>query len=202
MLQIHINQLKLAEKNIDLKLDLDLQSGQSILLSGQNGIGKTSLIKSILGFQNYKYSGEIKFKNTELSDLAINDRVDLGIGVVFQLPPRFKNTSFVDLLGESEVDPRWAIELSQRLNIKDFLHQNINQNLSGGEQKRTELWQALITKPDLIILDELDSGVDAKNLDIMLEVLESYLKDHQKAAMIVTHSPVKYERFSSGVIRI
>jgi len=94
---------------------------------------------------------------------------------------------------------RWNIifEYAQKLNLKEFLDRNINVDFSGGERKRSELFQLLLQKPKLLLLDEPESGVDIENVSIMGNVLNDFLKNNKCSALIITHTGYILEYISA-----
>jgi len=72
--------------------------------------------------------------------------------------------------------------------LENHLFRDINLNFSGGEMKRSELFQLMLQNPDLLLLDEPESGVDIENIGIMGKILDNYLKNEGKSALIITHT--------------
>ncbi|MEM3437278.1 MAG: ABC transporter ATP-binding protein [Nitrososphaerales archaeon] len=178
-------------KKILNNINLTIPKGEVHVLFGPNASGKTSLLMTILGFPNYKViSGEILFNNVNITNMPIDERVKLGIGVAFQNPPAIRGVKLGDIVhnflkNEPNVKKK-EIELCEILNLKEeFLSRDLNFCFSGGEIKRSEVLQILAQKPDFVMLDEPDSGVDVENLGIIGKVINDFLKD--RSGLLITH---------------
>lgn len=170
-------------------LNLDIKTNENLILFGPNASGKSTLIKAILGFNNYNIkSGRIIFQNKVINDLSIDQRARLGIGVLFQRPPKIRGITLrqlAGLIGKEKVEQKALIDA---LNIGHLLDRDLNLNFSGGEMKRSELFQVLIQKPKILLLDEPESGVDIENIALMGKVLNSFTKKYNLTALIITHT--------------
>lgn len=170
-------------------LSLAIKERENLILFGPNGSGKSTLIKAIMGFNNYKIKdGQIKLKGKVINSLSVDERARLGLGVLFQHPPKIRGIKLRQLallIGQENVNKE---ELIEELNISHLLDRDINLGFSGGEMKRSELFQVLIQKPKVLLLDEPESGVDIENVALMGRVLNSFIKKHNLAALIITHT--------------
>lgn len=181
-------------------IDLHVEKGETVVLFGPNGSGKTSLLKTIIGDPSYKIEGGgIVFKGEDISGLSTDERARLGIGIAFQRPPVVRGVRVIDLLSEC-MSKRGAFkegaihEFARKLDLNDFLGREMNLGFSGGEIKRSELLQLLAQCPDLIMLDEPDSGVDLVSINLVGAVINDLLEKgkkadkREKAGMIITHA--------------
>lgn len=190
MLRIENLHVEVGGKLLLREVNLEIGEGEIHVLFGPNGSGKSSLVMAIVGHPSYKLvEGRIVFKNVDITEKPTHERVRLGIGVVFQNPPKIYGIKLKDLLnklaGERELGDG-VLKLIDSLNIsEDLLDRYVNVGFSGGEIKRCEIAQALATNPDLLILDEPDSGVDLENLELIGRALSKALKG--KSALIITH---------------
>lgn len=156
---------------------------------------------TILGFPKYRVTdGQILFKGEDITDLSTTERVRMGIGVSFQNPPAIRGVKLMDLLKvesgletEDELTPELR-ELAAKMKFDEsFLERDVNLGFSGGEVKRSEILQLLAQKPDFIMFDEPDSGVDIENVELLAEEINILLdKDkkpgmRRKAGLIITH---------------
>jgi len=189
--------------NIILKhIDLEIKPGETHILFGPNGSGKTSLLMTIMGYPQYKViGGKIMFKGENITNMPINERAKLGIGMSYQRPPTIhglKTRQMVQICaGEKEVN---AEELADKVNFKHFLERDVNAGFSGGEIKRSELLQLMAQNPDLMLFDEPESGVDMENITLVGKSIARLLeKDIQKSD---TKSKLqqKQERTKMGLI--
>ena len=205
MLQIEDLQVEL-EGNIILKhIDLEIKPGETHVLFGPNGSGKTSLLMTIMGYPQYKViGGKIFFKGEDITNMPINERAKLGIGMSYQRPPTInglKTRQMVAICSGKEIDVE---KLAERVDFQNFLDRDVNSGFSGGEIKRSELLQLMAQKADLMLFDEPESGVDLENISLVgtsiAELLEkmihpengkSVIKQKQartKMGLIITHT--------------
>lgn len=189
MLKIKNLSVKIGGKEIIKTVDLSIKKGQIMVLFGPNGSGKSTLIKSIMGFEGCAVcSGSIIFKDKEINNFAIEDRERLGLGIMYQHPPKIRGVKLQQIAKFLCDDDRKIEELSHRLSLNEHLNRDVNIGFSGGELKRSELFQVLLQNPDLLLLDEPESGVDLENISIMGKVLNDYLQKENKSALIITHT--------------
>lgn len=194
MLTIRDLHVEIAGKEILRGVNLEIKEGETCILFGPNGGGKTSLLLTLMGFSNYKIvSGQILFKNRLINELPINERAKMGIGISLQRPPvvrGVKTRQMVEIASDGKADPE---NLARELNLSGFLDRDINFGFSGGEMKRSELLQLLAQSPDLVLLDEPESGVDLENMALVGEVTARLLEKHlhrrrKMAGLIITHT--------------
>ncbi|MCX5726674.1 MAG: ABC transporter ATP-binding protein [Candidatus Saganbacteria bacterium] len=187
MLEVKDLSVKVEDKLVLKNLDLSIADGETTVLFGPNGAGKTSLLLTLLGFPRYKIiSGRIIFKGKDITYLPVYERVRMGMGVAFQLPPVVRGVKLKQMIkvccGKSIESVKDKIE---RLNLGDFLERDINLGFSGGEIKRSEILQLLSQEPDFALLDEPDSGVDIENIEIVGKAINELLKG--RSGLIITH---------------
>lgn len=194
MLKVENLSVIIEDKLVLKNIDLEIPSGETHILFGPNGSGKTSLIMAILGYPQYKVKeGRILFEGTDITAASIEERAKLGIGMAYQNAPVIKGLSLqklVDIIKKPDVDLTPFIE---KLRMQNLLHRDINLGFSGGEKKRSELLQLLAQNPHFLFLDEPESGVDIENMDIMGKVLGDFLERHQvkkrkKSGLVITHT--------------
>lgn len=179
-------------------INLDVDDGETVILFGPNGVGKSSLFMAIMGFPKYKIKkGHIIFQGSDITRLAVSTRARLGIGMSFQRPPSIKG---VNLRGLSEIinshkDNGDRIEYYSRiLKLDQHLNRDINLGFSGGEMKRSEILQLLLQSPVLSLIDEPESGVDVENISVLGKAIkrllhkQDRLKKRQNSGIIITHT--------------
>ncbi|MGD8780884.1 MAG: ABC transporter ATP-binding protein [Ignavibacteria bacterium] len=169
MLKISNLHVSVEDKEVLKGVNLIIPDSEVHSLFGPNGSGKSVLISSIIGFPEYEITqGEILFNDQKLNQLSIDERVKLGIGISEQRPPTIKGVklrNLIDLLTHDKMwDNDYKRKMCERFDMEKFLDRKINDGLSGGEIKKSELFLLLLTKPDFLILDEPDSGVDPEHL--------------------------------------
>jgi Fe-S cluster assembly ATP-binding protein len=168
---------------------------------GANGSGKSSLALTIMGHPRYQITqGQLLYKEQSITNLTPDKRAKLGIFLAFQNPYALPGVSVFTFLKESyQVVTSKVIDVSvfQELlcNAMDallidqsFMHRSLNDGFSGGEKKRFEMLQLLLLKPDLVILDELDSGLDIDSLKIVTTSLVRIRQEQPAMSIvIITH---------------
>lgn len=189
LLEIKNLSVKAQGKLILKDIHLDIEEGEIAVLFGPNGSGKTTLIKTIMGLGDYRLTdGQIIFDGKKLNGLPTEERVKLGLGLMYQQPPKIRGVRLSQIASFLSKDKARIEELSNRLSLKEHLNRDINLDFSGGEIKRSELFQLLLQDPKLLLLDEPESGVDLENISIMGDVLNEYLRRKGKSALIITHT--------------
>jgi len=187
ILKIEDLTVKIADRKVLNGIDLEVPKGETHVLLGPNGSGKTTLIMSILGFPSCQVlSGRILFDDTDITGLPTDECARLGLGVAFQSPPAIRGVKLGDVLkhiAKGEVD---ELELARITNIPmEFLERDLNLGFSGGELKRSEIFQVLAQRPSFAIFDEPDSGVDVENLEVIGKAISEFLK--RRSGLLITH---------------
>ena len=168
-------------------------------LFGPNGSGKTSLLMAIMGIPPYRVTeGEILFKGEDITNLPVNERARRGIGLSFQRPPTIRGLrtrTMVELCSQGKADTE---ALASSLGLKEFLDRDVNYGFSGGEIKRTELLQLLAQDPNLVLIDEPESGVDLESIALIGAAINRLLRRDVrlrerkemplKTGLIITHT--------------
>jgi len=204
MLLIEDLQVEIEGKTILQNINLEIKPGETHILFGPNGSGKTSLLMTIMGYPQYKVThGKIFFKGVDITNKSINERAKLGIGMSYQRPPTIhglKTRQLVQICAGKDVD---AESLARQVNFENFLERDINAGFSGGEIKRSELLQLMAQNPDLLLFDEPESGVDMENIALVGKVIAKLLgktaahdersilqvkKERTKMGLIITHT--------------
>ncbi|MBN1848745.1 MAG: ABC transporter ATP-binding protein [Deltaproteobacteria bacterium] len=201
MLQIEDLKVELADKEILKHIDLEIHPGETHILFGPNGSGKTSLLMTIMGYPQYKITGgKIVFKGEDITHLPINERAQLGIGMSYQRPPTInglKTRQMVHLCAKTDIDEE---DLAARVNFTEFLDRDINAGFSGGEIKRSELLQLMAQNPDLMLFDEPESGVDMENMALVGKTIATLLQRNGFQEANSTKMKSKLERKKMGLI--
>ena len=199
-LKIENLSVEIENKKILNDLNLEVKSGEIHVIMGPNGTGKSTLSKVIMGDDNYKITkGNIIYDDKIINDLKVDERANLGIFLSMQLPLEIEGVTIADLLRTAVHNKQksnfklfdFIKELEKRcndLNInKDMVHRSINVGFSGGERKKNEILQMYMLKPDLILLDEIDSGLDVDSLKIVGENVMNYFNEFKPAIIVITH---------------
>nr|NP_045147.1 sulfate ABC transporter protein [Cyanidium caldarium]Q9TLX1.1 RecName: Full=Probable ATP-dependent transporter ycf16 [Cyanidium caldarium]AAF12947.1 unknown [Cyanidium caldarium]WDB00270.1 sulfate ABC transporter protein [Cyanidium caldarium] len=184
-------------------INLQIKTNETHVIMGPNGSGKSSLLKVIAGHPSYKViEGKIFVENIDITQATPEERSNLGVFLGFQYPIEITGVNNADFLravynqkrkkqGLKDLDPLEFLEiLSPILDLvsmdQTFLHRNLNEGFSGGEKKRNEILQMILSKPRLAILDEPDSGLDIDALRSISEVINK-LRNQKQCMLIITH---------------
>lgn len=184
MLEITNLHVNIGNKEVLKGIDLTIAEGETFILFGPNGSGKTTLLMTLMGFGNYTVTkGTITFKGEDITYAPMYERARLGIGMSFQRPPTIhglKTGHLVQMCGQGhDIDVEG---LARRVNFTDFLERDINAGFSGGEIKRSELLQLMAQRPDLVLFDEPESGVDLENMSLIGKTARNLLEGMRPAS--------------------
>lgn len=187
-------------KGLNLTIDLD----KTVALLGPNGNGKSTLLQTIMGNPNYTVTkGKIFFDGKDITSLEADERSKLGLFLGMQYPSEVPGVNNVDFLKASlnahREKPISLFEFYKVLNkAYDKVHipfemsnRNLNEGFSGGEKKKNEILQMLIINPKLVLLDEIDSGLDVD----AIQTVASVIKEEQanRGFLIVSHYARLYD---------
>jgi len=191
MLDIKNLHVSVEGKELLHDVNITILDGEVHSLFGPNGSGKTTLIMTIMGYPQFEVTkGEILFEGQNLLNLEIDERARLGIGVAQQRPPTIRGVKLRNIIDfYSKSNPEKADYISQQVEkfeMQDFVDREINANLSGGEIKRSEIFQMIIASPKFLILDEPDSGIDPEFLGKIGGMLTEILKSKKYQDQIIT----------------
>ena len=184
-------------------INLEIKPGEIHALMGTNGAGKSTLVKTLSAHYDCVVTqGKITYKNKDLLELDVSQRANEGIFMSFQSPIEVagvNNSYFLKTAmnakrtytGLPEIDAMEFLKLVKeetgKFNIdRKLLQRDLNDGFSGGEKKRNELIQLLMLQPDLIMLDEIDSGLDVDAIKTVANVINSML-DGKKSILMITH---------------
>lgn len=196
---LEINKLKIKkDKQIILdNINLKIEKGDVVCLLGQNGQGKSTLLKAIMGFNNiYDITGSIKYNEKDISNMSIDARTNIGFFYSWQDPVEIsgiKQIDFYRIIFQNKYKTTNILELHKKLNniLKevelgdDFLERYINEGFSGGEKKKNEIAQLLLLDSNLIMLDEIDSGLDFDTTNLIIDIINKQKKD--KTIIFISH---------------
>ncbi len=201
MLLIEDLQVKLADKEILKHVNLEIQPGETHILFGPNGSGKTSLLMTIMGYPQYKVTGgKIFFQGQDITNLPINERAKLGIGISYQRPPTISGVKIKQLLEFCTKGKISSEALAEKVNFSEFLDRNINEGFSGGEIKRSELLQLMAQDAELLLFDEPESGVDLENINLIGNTINKLLQREFKIDANKSRREINRERNKMGLI--
>jgi len=182
-----------ALRNVSMSAEV----GQVTAILGRNGVGKTSLLRALMGHQRTS-SGTIMWGETDITKLQPHERARLGLGYVpqgrevFPLLNVMENlqTGFAPLKrGERQIDEDI---FSLFPVLRDMLHRRAG-DLSGGQQQQLAIARALVTKPRLLILDEPTEGIQPSIIKDIGRAIE-YLRDKGGMAILLVEQYFEFAR--------
>ena len=193
-------------------VNLEIGSGETHVIMGPNGGGKSTLVNVIAGRDSYQVdSGSIKFKSEDLLDMTIDERARKGIFLAFQYPseiPGVRPWQFVKAAVDAKRKTNGDAELSVRefskiydnnlkeINIsEDLMKRSLNEGFSGGEKKRNEIFQMMMLEPNLALLDETDSGLDVDAFKTITNGVNK-IKNEKNSFLIITH----YQKLLENIV--
>jgi branched-chain amino acid transport system ATP-binding protein len=166
-------------------LSLSLAPGASLSVLGRNGVGKTTLLETIMG-RTKLHGGSIGFRNRDIGACAIYQRAALGVALVPQEREIFRSLSVEENLCVGEKAGRWTLP-----RIYDFFpslaarRHSRGDRLSGGEQQMLAIGRALMGNPTFLLLDEPLEGLAPIIVDQLLAGLERLKREQDLALMLV-----------------
>ncbi len=184
---------RLGDLHILRGVDLTVPYGEIHALMGPNGSGKSTLCHVLMGKPEYQAAGSAAVAGTEVMGLGVDERSRAGLFETFQYPVEIAGVTLRELLDEmaaatGEGERFWARAraAANRLGMERFLDRPVNEGLSGGEKKRSEIFQLLTMDPRAAILDEIDSGLD---IDAVREVAAAVegLRSPDRGVLLITH---------------
>ena len=186
-------------------VNLTLESGESLALTGESGSGKSTLIH-ILAALDEPDQGQVILGGTQVDTLSETQRAKLRrqeIGIVFQqfnLVPSM--TAGANLAFQAEIadryDPDWTEELGERLGIADHLHK-FPEELSGGQQQRVAIGRALAPRPKIVLADEPTGNLDELAADKTLELMQELVTTSGAGLIMATHSHTRADRLDRKI---
>jgi len=203
MLELKNLSISLEDRNIANAINMKINDGEVHAVMGPNGAGKSSLALAIMGHPNYKINGKIILDGTEITKMTVDQRANAGIFLAFQNPEEIEGVKISTFLRKARsvknekkrtMDEMLAEQKEIEANAKrvgmgfEFIKRELNVGFSGGEKKRMEIVQMMALAPKIIMLDEIDSGLDVDGLKQVAKAIES-MRDGKRSFLIITHYP-------------
>jgi Fe-S cluster assembly ATP-binding protein len=210
MLKIKNLSASIGDKQILNNVNIELEKGRCLLVTGQNGAGKSTLLHAIMGRPDINTTGDIHLDNAELHNTECHERARAGVFLAHQAPPTIDGVNTMTLLNEiNKVHDMLYTRSDLIAQASDkFLHMQLpadwkkrafNNGASGGERKKNELVQADLfkKKTKLLLLDEPDSGLEQSSRQKIVELIESTCLNGG-SVLLVTHDKELQAKYSDN----
>lgn len=208
-MNLKVNNLKVKLNELDKEIisdaSFELNAGEIILLNGENGSGKSSLLSAIFKHPNYNIEdGKILLDNEgkeiDLTNLKTFEIAKHGLYLSLQHVPEIEGVNLLQFLFRSyknvgEDNNLSVLEFNKSLEAfcekydinKDFLKRDLNVGFSGGEKKQAEMLHLFALAPKFVFMDEIDSGVDKEAIKKVFKIINDFNKESATAFCIISH---------------
>jgi len=179
-------------KKLLYNINITFQDSQIHAIIGPNGAGKSTLAFTIMGLDDYRnINGNIILNDKDITKMKVDERARNGITLAWQEPARFEGLTVKEFLlasaKEKSLDSINEILIKVGLSPLSYLKRAVDKTLSGGERKKIEVASILAMDPEIVILDEPDSGIDIESLEKIFDIIK-ILKEQGKTVILITHS--------------
>ncbi|HEY8025275.1 MAG TPA: ABC transporter ATP-binding protein [Burkholderiaceae bacterium] len=185
LLSLHQVRAGYGESVVLENIDLSMQQGESLALLGRNGVGKTTLLLTLMGLTQL-HGGEIRFAGKPLTGMPSFRRAQSGLGWVPQERGMFPSLTVEEHLSAVARPGPWNLQrvydIFPRLHERRANHGNL---LSGGEQQMVAIARALMTNPRLLLLDEPTEGLAPIIVQELMRVLQALIRDEGLSVIVV-----------------
>ncbi len=208
-------------KEIIKGIDLDAKPGEVVAIMGPNGSGKTTLAYALTGHPNYQITNDkfliskIELNGDDLTDLEPHERSLKGLFMVNQYPvaiPGLTTQSYLwQLYKKHNVGVKtsllefrkWITQQAEKLGLDpELLRRGLNDGFSGGEKKKVEVLQMLVSNPKYVVLDEVDSGLDIDALRKIAQTVAKMAKDLKVGILLITHHRDIFAYLKPSVVHV
>ncbi|GGD74415.1 Fe-S cluster assembly ATPase SufC [Paenibacillus nasutitermitis] len=188
-------------KEILKGINLEIKGGEIHAIMGPNGTGKSTLASALMGHPKYEVTeGAVELDGEDVLEMAVDERARAGLFLGMQYPSEITGVTNSDFL-RSAINARREegkeISLIKFIRLMEgkmkeldmnpeFAHRYLNEGFSGGEKKRNEILQMMMIDPKLVILDEIDSGLDIDALKIVANGVNA-MRSEDRGFLIITH---------------
>ena len=187
--------------------DLNINSGESLLVLGESGVGKTTFIQILAGLLKPS-SGSLELNSINYSNLSSKKMDEFrgkNIGMIFQSPHFVRNISIIENLllslhlSNQNLDKEYAEDILNQIGLVEKMN-SLPDELSQGEQQRAAIALAVIKNPDLILADEPTSSLDDTNCQKIISLLKEQSASKNAKLIIITHDNRLKSQFKKSII--
>ena len=198
---VEVLKTTIEDKEILKGIDLEIKGGEIHAIMGPNGTGKSTLASALMGHPKYEVTdGKVTLNSENVLEMSVDERARAGLFLAMQYPSEIAGVTNSDFL-RSAINARRGegnelslIKFIRQMEAKmkelemnpEFAHRYLNEGFSGGEKKRNEILQMLMLDPKIVILDEIDSGLDIDALRIVANGVNS-MRSEERGFLIITH---------------
>lgn len=184
-----------SDKEIIKGINLTINDGKFVVITGPNGGGKSTLAKLIMGIEQ-PTGGKIIWNGQDITALSITERAKLGISFAFQQPVRFKGIKVKDLItlaAGTGISVANACDFLSKVGLcaRDYINRDVDASLSGGELKRIEIASIIARNTPLSVFDEPEAGIDLWSFNNLIKVFEEMrntrIAEEKKTILIISH---------------
>ncbi|MFF2888407.1 Fe-S cluster assembly ATPase SufC [Paenibacillus sp. NPDC057967] len=188
-------------KEILKGINLEIKGGEIHAIMGPNGTGKSTLASALMGHPKYEVTaGSASIDGEDLLEMEVDERARAGLFLAMQYPSEIPGVTNSDFL-RSAINARREegneislIKFIRQMEGKmkelemnpEFAHRYLNEGFSGGEKKRNEILQMMLLDPKIVVLDEIDSGLDIDALRIVANGVNA-MRSEERGFLIITH---------------
>ncbi|QWU17806.1 Fe-S cluster assembly ATP-binding protein [Paenibacillus sophorae] len=188
-------------KEILKGFNLQMKGGEVHAIMGPNGTGKSTLASSLMGHPKYEVTeGTVTLEGEDVLEMSVDERARAGLFLAMQYPSEIAGVTNSDFL-RSAINARREegseislIKFIRQMEGKmkdlemnpEFMHRYLNEGFSGGEKKRNEILQMLLLEPKIVILDEIDSGLDIDALRVVAQGVNA-MRSEDRGFLVITH---------------
>ena len=197
-------------------VDLVVHEGELHALMGPNGAGKSTLANVLMGNPAYEVTeGRVLFRGEDVTDWSPDERGRAGVFLGFQHPQAIPGVKVLNFM-QTAMSRRKGVDLSLleiRLSMADamktlkmdpsFMDRHLNEGFSGGERKRNEILQLALLEPEVVVLDETDSGLDVDALRVVTDGIAAVREQRpQIGGLVITHYQRILEHLHPDVVHV
>lgn len=193
--------VSIEDKEILKGFNIEINGGEIHAIMGPNGTGKSTLASALMGHPKYEVtSGSATFDGEDLFEMEVDERARAGLFLAMQYPSEVSGITNADFLrsainakreeGNEISLMKFIRQMDDKMNLlemdESFSQRYLNEGFSGGEKKRNEILQLLMTEPKIAILDEIDSGLDIDALKVVAKGVNE-MRGSEFGCLIITH---------------